>query len=467
MHYIYSMNLRFIFLFLLVLILWSCSENNQKYSGVFFGGQIVNPSSNFVRLYRDNMTIDSLILDQNFRFEKKFDSLDSGIYKLEHIPEYQSVFIENGDSLWVRINASAFKESIVYSGKGAAKNNFIMEVFLDQEKENDFLSSKFSNNSTRFNQIIDSLLNQKKQLWIEMDSLNQLSPIAQKITQAAYIYPYATIRERYGLLRGTNWSAEEDSIFFEFRKYLNYGDNDLALFDPYVNYLMNYINEKALDSSEYYFQAEKDTDFNIRRLTVVDQEIKGTKLRNNLARAIAYKEILNFDKHEEHDKFLQYYAIVNSSQKDLAEVLNLHLDIKGMQENQQLPSVPLQKVDQSLVSSDELFPGQPTVIYFWSQSQMKHYKSTLERVERFKNQYPNYKYVGICIQPFNKMVAQVQKMMQVDIDNQYAIVDFEMASKKWVLTLLNKSIIIDANGKILQGFGNFSDDQFEQILAEN
>ena len=32
-----------------------------------------------------------------------------------------------------------------------------------------------------------------------MDSLNRLSPIAQKVTQASYIYPYANKKERYAL----------------------------------------------------------------------------------------------------------------------------------------------------------------------------------------------------------------------------------------------------------------------------
>lgn len=445
----------------------SCSDKKKEDSGVFFGGQIVNPSSNFVRLYRDNKTIDSLLLNENFRFQKKYDSLDGGIYKLEHIPEYQSVFLEKGDSIWVRINAATFKESIVYSGKGSVKNNFLMEVFLQQERENDFLSSKYSNSNERFNLIIDSLLLEKKDLWIEMDSMTTMTPIAQKITQAAYIYPYATKRERYALLRGTYWSKEDDSIFFDYRKFLNYGDNDLALFDPYINYLMNYINEKALDSSEYYFQVKQNTAFNIRRLNIIDQEISGSKLRNILARAIAFEEILNFDNHKEHDKFLQYYAIVNSSQKDLKEVLDLHMDISGMQENEKLPNVPLQKVDLSIVSSNEIISDQPTVIYFWSQTQMKHYKSTLDRVEKFRKKYPKYQFVGICIQPFNRMVSQVQNMIGVDTNNQYAIVDFEMASKKWVLTLLNRGIIIDTKGAILEGFGNFSDEKFEKFLADN
>ena len=186
-----------------------------------------------------------------------------------------------------------------------------------------------------------------------------------------------------------------------------------------------------------------------------------------MARAIAFEEILNFDNHKEHDKFLQYYAIVNSSQKDLKEVLDLHMDISGMQENEKLPNVPLQKVDLSIVSSNEIISDQPTVIYFWSQTQMKHYKSTLDRVEKFRKKYPKYQFVGICIQPFNRMVSQVQNMIGVDTNNQYAIVDFEMASKKWVLTLLNRGIIIDTKGAILEGFGNFSDEKFEKFLADN
>ena len=38
------------------------------------------------------------------------------------------------------------------------------------------------------------------------------------------------------------------------------------------------------------------------------------------------------------------------------------------------------------------------------------------------------------------------------------------SSKAWVLTLLNKSIIINGKGFIIEGFGNVSDTDFEKIL---
>jgi len=450
--------LSFFFLFFLI----SC-QKNKKPDYIFFGGQIINPSSSYVTLYKDNQRIDSLKLDGSFKFYKKYDSLDLGVYKIEHIPEYNLVFLEKGDSLWVRINASAFDESIFYSGKGASKNNFMMALQLFFENENKFLSSKYSNDSKSFNSIIDSLLIEKKSKWILMDSLIELSPIAQKITQAAYIYPYATKRERYALLRGTNWNKKEDSVFFQYRKYLNYGENDLAFFDPYIMYLMNYINERALDVSESFFLNKGRTKFNIKRLEIIENEITGSVLKNNLARAVAYEEILNYENHKEHDRFLQYYFTVNSSKSHLNEVLTLHQGIRQMSQNKILPRVSLQNHKLDTIISNNIFKS-PTVIYFWSQTQMNHFRSTIQKVKKLELEFPNYDFIGISIQPYNEIVSQVHRMMQIDQSKQYAFLNFEKASKKWVLRLLNKAIIVNKNGVIIDGFANFSSSNFSKKL---
>ena len=444
----------------------SCNKEKESSKRIFFGGQIINPSSRTVTLYQGNNPVEIFKLDRKLRFQKTYDSLYNGIYKLEHLPEYQSLLLEKGDSLWVRINAATFDESIVYSGSGASKNNFLMELLLKQEKENDYLSSKYSRNRKIFSQLLDSMLLEKKNLWIGMDSLNKLSPIAQKVTQAAYIYPYATIRERYALLRGSQWTAEEDSIYFDFRKYLNYGDNDLAFFDPYVNYVLNYINQKALEPGSSYFKIKQTTDFNIKRLEVLDENIEGSLLRNNLARAIAFEEILNFENHGQHESFLQFYSTINNSPLYLSEVLVLHSDISSLEPKNLLPKILLQNSKRDTISSASLAKDKTTVIYFWSQTQMNHYRNSLERVNRFQKKYPSIRFVGICIQPFNSMVDEIQNIMEVDKKNQFALVDFETARKAWVLTLLNKSIIIDSKGKILEGFGNFSDTNFESSFQK-
>ena len=455
------MKKRFLLGLIMLGLISSCNNEKEPSKRIFFGGQIINPSSRTVTLYQGNNPVEIFKLDRKLRFQNTHDSLYNGIYKLEHLPEYQSLLLEKGDSLWVRINAATFNESIVYSGSGASKNNFLMELLLRQEKENDYLSSKYSRNRKNFSQLLDSMLLEKKNLWIGMDSLNKLSPIAQKVTQAAYIYPYATIRERYALLRGSQWTAEEDSIYFDFRKYLNYGDNDLAFFDPYVNYVLNYINQMALEPGSSYFKIKQTTDFNMKRLEVLDENIEGSLLRNNLARAIAFEEILNFENHGQHESFLKFYSTINNSPLYLSEVLDLHSDISSLEPKNLLPKILLQNSKRDTISSASLAKDKTTVIYFWSQTQMNHYRNSLERVNRFQKKYPSIRFVGICIQPFNSMVDEIQNIMEVNKKNQFALVDFETARKAWVLTLLNKSIIIDSKGKILEGFGNFSDTNFE------
>ena len=56
--------------------------------------------------------------------------------------------------------------------------------------------------------------------------------------------------------------------------------------------------------------------------------------------------------------------------------------------------------------------------------------------------------------------------MKINLENQFALIDFEKASELWVLTLLNKAIIINEKGNVLEGFGNFSDLAFEELLKK-
>ena len=55
-------------------------------------------------------------------------------------------------------------------------------------------------------------------------------------------------------------------------------------------------------------------------------------------------------------------------------------------------------------------------------------------------------------------------MMNIDLNDQFSIINFERASKRWVLTLLNKAIILNSKGRIKQGFANFSEENFENNL---
>ena len=227
---------------------------------------------------------------------------------------------------------------------------------------------------------------------------------------------------------------------------------------------MNYFNKSVLDSSQVYFYQKNNTDFNIKKLVLIDSEIKNNDLKNILSRATAIEELLNFKNHDYHERFIGYYSYVNSSQTYYDEIIKLHNDINKMQSGKMLPEINLMNFNQGIISSLDAFSEDRTLIYFWSQTQMNHYRRTIRRVNELKDKFPEYRYVGICIQPYNELVNQAQAILNVTIDDQFSFINFESSSKDWVLTYLNKAIIIDRKSKIIDGFGNLFSNTIEESL---
>ena len=458
-----------IFKLILVSIIFIFSSCNNKNSSddFFLGGEIINPSSNYVNFYYNNIKIDSLELDSENKFFKKIENIKPGIYRIEHLPENQYIIIENGDSLWIRVNVEDFKESLTFSGKGSSKNNFLVDISNMDDNENEYLSRYYVEESDIFKSKIDSLMNEKLRIWDFFDKSVDQKRLSNSITKSSIKYNYFNKLERYALLRGTNWTKNKRESYYNYRNEIDLNDSDLSLFEPYVTYLMNYFNEKTLDSGKIYFYEKNNTDFNIKKILIIDSQISDPYLKNNLARATAIEEILNYRNNKFHDKFIDYYKYVNTSEKYLDEITKLYEDIKEMQKGNVLPDVEIINFEGISTSSNSEFIGQKTFIYFWSQTQMNHYRRTIRRVEELKRLYPDYRFVGICIQPYTDMVSQAQNILNLDLTNQYSFKNFEKSSKSWVLTFLNKTIIIDQKSKIIDGFSNLFTNEIEETLDMN
>jgi archaellum biogenesis ATPase FlaH len=65
------------------------------------------------------------------------------------------------------------------------------------------------------------------------------------------------------------------------------------------------------------------------------------------------------------------------------------------------------------------------------------------------------------------MVSQAQNLLNLDLSNQFSFSDFESSSKDWVLTFLNKTIIVDEKVIIIDGFSNLFTNDIEKILETN
>ena len=118
---------------LILTLIISCTTTNNK-STIYFGGEIINPKSKYVVLLKDNNVIDTLTLNNQNRYIEKFKSLKEGLYTFKHGNEFQYIYLEPGDSILLRLNTWDFDESLVFTGKGSSKNEFLINLFLQNEK---------------------------------------------------------------------------------------------------------------------------------------------------------------------------------------------------------------------------------------------------------------------------------------------------------------------------------------------
>ena len=127
--------MKYIISVILTTFLFSCNTSSNSKSNTYFGGEIINPKSNIVLLLKNEKVIDEILLDENNRFISEYPSLEEGLYTFKHGNEFQYIYFEPADSILIRLNTWDFDESIVFSGLGSSKNEFLINLFLQNEKE--------------------------------------------------------------------------------------------------------------------------------------------------------------------------------------------------------------------------------------------------------------------------------------------------------------------------------------------
>ena len=131
-------------LFLTLIVLASCNTTKNDDNATYFGGKIINPKSKYVTLFSMEKIIDTLFLDKNNSFLGKLENLNEGLYYFIHGNENQYIYLEPKDSLMLRLNTWDFDESLVFAGKGAERNNILIDCFLEEEKDDKITYSLIS-----------------------------------------------------------------------------------------------------------------------------------------------------------------------------------------------------------------------------------------------------------------------------------------------------------------------------------
>lgn len=446
------MSLSFIIAFLLL----SCQTPKNK-NQIYFGGEILNPKSQYVLLMQNDKVLDSIKLKADNTFEKYFDSLQPGLYFFMHSNEFQYVFFEPKDSIRIRLNTWDFDETLVFDGKGSEKNDFLLSVFLQNEKEMDNFYSYFPLSETEFTKKYEeALLRNKSVLNQFFESNPNFSPQFKKLAEGAVTYPLYRFKELYPYyhqkLNKNDSILQVSPEFYNFRKNVNLNDPQLIEYYAYQNYISSYLYNEANTKNNY-----KAIDENYKKilLNLIVEKIENQELKNRLL----YQEIFNslFKSTEKLNKenFDLFYA--NCTDIELKnKIINL-VDLKEKLPNQTLlPDFELINFQKNRLSISHLIEGKPSVLYFWSME-----KTPLEfmnkRIKYLSSLFPNIQFVGI----------QVENLNSIN-DKSYFFPQYYLPENSYGNTLISndfpRAILLDKKGMVVQNFSLLFDIPIEKQL---
>ena len=458
-----------IFSTLIFLSLLSCNKDFKKDDyRAYFGGEVLNPTNRYIYFSKDGVVIDTIPLQKDNTFFVQFDSLAPGMYTFKHDPEYQYVYFDKNDSIMVRLNSNNFDESIIFCGRGDAKNNYLMETYLKDEAEKEKMFDVFDYGFTKFNANIDSTYNKNKKSYLSHKKDINWSKEFDLFAKAELDFNYYSKKELYPIIHKLR-TAEDlfeklPAKYYNYRKNIDFNNVELSTYSPFVVYLSHLLNNLG---SVKYHNHFSDVDLalttNINKLNIADTLIRNEKVKNSILNNIAFSYLLEDQNMVNNQKFLDIYRKYSTDNSSKNEILKIENAIKLLKIGNQLPSVSLINKDGVSVTSNTIM-NKKTVLFFWTKEALTHLAAAHKKVLTFKLQHPEYQYIAVNLDEDQKSWVDLLGNYKFEGIQEYRCANFEEVKNKWAITKINRTLILDSSGKIKDAFTNLFEVKFADKL---
>ncbi|WP_103865179.1 peroxiredoxin [Aquimarina sp. I32.4] len=451
-------------------LLCNCSSpKKDKREYTYFGGEIVNPNANYVVLSKGYDYRDTIFLDKNNRFLHKIENLKNGLYSFKHSPESQIILLEKGDSTLIRLNTLEFDESLVFTGIGAGKNNFLIEMFLQNEIERERLNRNgFRQTPSFFKENQDSLLNIKLATFEKLISKHTLSDLAKKMTQASVIFDYYMRHELYynshhQLRKIDDFDSGLPASFFSYRNQIDFNDDELKRLYSYNWFLNCYFTNAILSNCSTDFTQTDQVANAVYKLNIIDSIVKHTYIKNSLLRRSTINFLLDSKNNKESNIVLEHYLSISSNKRSQKELIRLSRYISKLRPNNIIPDQDLISSKGETVRLSSLFNKPITALYFWSMESKEHYVKAHKKARHLNTIYPNIDFIAVNIDAEQtKNWLKTIKRHRYNLENEYEFKYPKCSSEELVIHYRNKVFLVDQDGKII----NPSTDLFASIFEK-
>lgn len=469
-----QMKLKLSLLITIALFFFACDDDNKTSKEVFLKGQIANPSSKFVIISKNSVDIDTFYLNENNQFEGKLKNIKTGLYVFSHPPESQIIYLEPGDSTFVWVNTLAFDESLNFSGRGSEKSNFLTNLYLLNQQDNDLILSYYKLDPSEFAKKTDSIRENRKEKLLMLEEKSEVSQEFFKIANSSINYEFYDLRERYAfLIRKYNpkLTNKIPSDFHDYRKDVSFNDVKLEDYYVYLNFIDDFLRTKSLEhcskNAKQKARCKNLNSFeNIKyRIELVDSLVQNKNIKNTFLIRLASQGIIYSQKSENVQSILDYLKKMNYSGNMMDGIKQMAVLQSDFLPGNRLADKKYLNTEKDTVLLKN-FSNKPTITYRWASSSPTHHKWQHEIIKNLRFKYPEIDFIGINLDTNNSddwLKAIYNNFYNTKFE--YKITEPSI-DEKLMKNYLNKLIFMDSKGKIVRGDLQINSPDLENKILE-
>lgn len=464
----------FIYLLLCSSVMFSCKKDKKtlKDNTAFFGGEIINPSTNYIIIFKSSEIIDTVFLDSNNRFKYVFNDFEPGLFSFYDGKESQSFLIQPLDSIMVRVNTKEFDESLVFNGIGEKENNYLMDLFLETEQQEQEILKISQLEPKAFEAKLSQIRQNKLDKLSKFNDKHKTTELFDAYARANIDYNYYYSKEAYPFI---NYSQNEEAIFknlpsdfFDFRSDIDYNNKLLKDYRPYVSFLRFHFNNIALQ--EHFKHSQDDTynnqslDYNLDKLSLIEQKVSDTFIKNRLLYYNMIKFINASKSVDDYDTLLKSFQAKSTNNEQKFKATKLVNSYKLLKPGQVIPDLMVINKNEKTKHLKDIIT-KPSIIYFWDAKDRYHLKVSHERANDLQKKYPEFDIIAISINKISsREQAEILRRNNFSLTNEYHFENVEDAIELLSLKPVNKIFIVDKNAIIVNPKANMFDVMMETEL---
>lgn len=434
----------------------STTENNSTY----FGGKIINPKSNHLVLFQNETALDTFYLDQNDTFLGEIPSLKEGLYYFRHGNEHQYVYLQPKDSLLIRLNTWDFDETLVFSGKGAERNNLLIDCFLESERDEKVFYSYYDLPPADFRAKVD--ITEKRKLARFNDYVSNHPEESKKynsILKIALTYPLYTRVENYPMAHSAKMKdgkhAEVNSSFYKHRNDIVLDKDSIMYFNAYRDFVVSNLYNKVNTAGHDIASNE----FTVGLLRTIASEMKNEHSRNAMLRQTVITHFYRKSSCDVNNDAFNAYLNLSSNISDKELVTNLLKDTKKAQKGIKLEDFEVTDYNNTKRSIISLIKNKEAVLFFWNPEYISK-DLIANRIKYLSKNNPTVTFIGIKIAGNYK-----NRIRKLDIKSQYYL-ESDSQANSFLTSKMPRTILINNKGYITNGYASLSSRNiFKQVDA--